>query len=59
MLFLHFYKVRQEGYNSFYTYEQNPDKAFVFQHTQIVAQFFAQYFFYKSQLYKFCTQTTK
>lgn len=59
MLFLHFYKVRPEGYNSFYTYEQNPDKASVYQHTQIVAQVLCPIFFYKSQLYKFCTQTTK
>lgn len=35
MLSLHFYKFRSEGCSTFYTYEQNPDKAFVYQQNQI------------------------
>lgn len=35
MLSLHFYKFRSEGCSTFYTYKQNPDKAFVYQQNQL------------------------
>lgn len=40
MLSLHFYKFLSEGCSTFFTYEQNPDKASVYQQTQIGSQFF-------------------
>lgn len=39
MLSLHFYKVWSEGSNTFFTYEQSPDKASIYQQTQISSQF--------------------
>jgi len=39
MLSLHLYKFWSEGCYTFYTYEQNPDKASVFQQTQIKSRF--------------------
>lgn len=39
MLSLHFYKFSSEGCSTFFTYEQNPDKASVYQQTRIGSRF--------------------
>ena len=56
-LSLQLYKFSFGGCITLFTYEQNPDKASIYQQTRIDSRFHP-IFFYKSQLYKFCTQET-
>ena len=45
MLFLHFYRFSSEGCCTFFTYEQNPDKASAYQQTPNRLPVFNQYSF--------------
>lgn len=50
MLSLHFYKFWSEGCSTFFTYEQNPDKASIYQQTQIDSQFLPSFLLQVSTL---------
>lgn len=45
MLSLHYYKFSSEGCNTFFTYEQNPDKASIYQQNPKSTPVFTQYSF--------------